>query len=174
MKINFQFTIVVFLSSVLVAGCGGSGSSRVFPNTAPTISVVADQNIEANVTSAAITFTVTDNDVGSLMFSASSDNQQIVPDGGLDLVSNGASGSITVTPMIDMTGEATVTIVVTDQAGLTANSSFVLTVDPQQVSVQQFVRSEFAQAEDGMPVPINAVEFVQDAEGDDFADLLSL
>ncbi len=168
MKIKIQ---IATLLSLLVAGCGGSGSSPGPVNTAPTISAIADQSTSANVSSSAIAFTVTSST--SLSFSTSSDNQQVVPDSGLDLVSNGASGSITVTPVIDTLGDAIITIIVSDQAGLKASTSFLLTIVPQQASLQQFVRTEFAQAENGEPALINAIAFIQDAENDDFADLLA-
>ncbi len=168
MKIKIQ---IATLLSLLVAGCGGSGSAPAPVNTAPTISAIADQSTSANVSSSAIAFTVTSST--SLSFSTSSDNQQVVPDSGLDLVSNGAGGSITVTPVIDTLGDAFITIIVTDEAGLKASTSFLLTIVPQQASMQQFVRTEFAQAENGEPAFVNAVAFDQDAENDDFADLLA-
>jgi len=168
MKIKIQ---IVTLLGLLVAGCGGSGSSPAPVSTAPTISTIPDQSTSANVSSSAIAFTVTSDT--SLSFSTSSDNQQVVPDSGLDLVINGASGSITVTPVIDTLGDAFITIIVTDQAGLSASTSFLLTVIPQQISLQQFVRTEFAKADDGEPALINAVAFEQDADNDDFADLLA-
>ncbi len=162
---------IALLMSLLVAGCGGSGSSPAPFNTAPTISTIPDQSTSANAASSAIAFTVTS--ATGLSFSTSSDNQQVVPDSGLDLVSNGASGSITVTPVIDTLGDAFVTIIVSDQAGLKASTSFLLTIVPQQASLQQFVRTEFAQAQDGEPALINAIAFNQDAQNDDFADLLA-
>ena len=168
MKIKIQ---IVTLLGLLVAGCGGSGSSPAPVSTAPTISTIPDQSTSANVSSSAIAVTVTSDT--SLSFSTSSDNQQVVSDSGLDLVINGASGSITVTPVIDTLGDAFITIIVTDQAGLSASTSFLLTVIPQQISLQQFVRTEFAKADDGEPALINAVAFDQDAENDDFADLLA-
>ena len=168
MKINIQ---IVVLLSMLVAGCGGSGSSPAPVNTAPTISAIADQNTSANVASSAIAFTVTS--TTELSYSVTSDNQPVVPDVGLNLVTNGASGSITVTPVVDTLGDALITIIVTDLAGLSASTSFLLTIVPQQASMRQFVRIEFAQAEDGDPALINAVAFDQDAGNDDFADLLA-
>lgn len=162
---------VALLLVFLVAGCGGSGSSTAPVNTAPTISAIPDQTTSANETSMAISFAVTSN--GGLSYDVSSDNQQVISDSGLNLVSNGASGSIAVTPVIDTVGDAFITIIVTDPAGLSASTSFLLTVVPQQKSLQQFVRTEFAQAEDGSPELINAIAFDQDAENDDFADLLA-
>ena len=168
MKINTQFVVVLGL---LLAGCSGSGSSPSPVSTAPTISAIADQSTSANVASSAIVFSVTS--ASGLSYSLSSDNQQVVPDAGLDLMTNGAGGSITITPVIDTLGDAFITVIATDQAGLSASTSFLLTIVPQQASLQQFVRTEFAQAEDGQPALINAIAFDQDAENDDFADLLA-
>ncbi len=168
MKFNIQ---IITLLSLLVAGCGGSGSTPAPVSTAPTISAIADQSTSANATSSAIAFTVTN--ASSLSFSVSSDNQQVVLDTGIDLTINGASGSITVTPVIDTLGDAFITILATDQAGLSASTSFLLTIIPQQLSFQQFVRAEFAKPQDSEPALVNAVAFDQDADNDDFADLLA-
>jgi len=167
---------IVALLVLLVAACDGSGSSTAPVNTAPTISEIPDQSTGANVTGTAISFAVTNfasTTTGGLTYEVSSDNQQVIADSGLDLVSNDAGGSITVTPVVDKVGDAFITIIVTDPAGLAASTSFLLTVVPQQLSMQQFVRTEFARAEAGTPELINAVAFDQDAENDDFADLLA-
>ncbi len=168
MKFKIQ---IITLLSLLVAGCGGSGSAPAPVSTAPTISAIADQSTSANVSSSAIAFTVTS--ASSLSFSVSSDNQQVVPDADIDLTINGASGSITVTPVIDTLGDAFITVLATDQAGLSASTSFLLTIIPQQLSFQQFVRAEFAKPQDSEPALVNAVAFDQDADNDDFADLLA-
>ena len=168
MKFKIQ---IITLLSLLVAGCGGSGSAPAPVSTAPTISAIADQSTSANASSSAIAFTVTS--ASSLSFSVSSDNQQVVSDAGIDLTINGASGSITVTPVIDTLGDAFITILATDPAGLSASTSFLLTIIPQQLSFQQFVRVEFAKPQDSEPALVNAVAFDQDADNDDFADLLA-
>jgi len=168
MKFKIQ---IISLLSLLVGGCGGSGSAPAPVSTAPTISAIADQSTSANVSSSAIAFTVTS--ASSLSFSVSSDDQQVVPDAGIDLTINGASGSITVTPVIDTLGDAFITILVTDQSGLSASTSFLLTIIGQQLSFQQFVRAEFAKPQDSEPALVNAVAFDQDADNDDFADLLA-
>ena len=121
MKFKMQ---IITLLSLLVVGCGGSGSAPAPVIMAPTISAIADQSASANVSSSAIAFTVTS--ASSLSFSVNSDNQQVVPDAVIDLTINGASGSITVTPVIDTLGDAFITILATDQAGLSASTSFLL------------------------------------------------
>jgi len=167
MKIN---TLFIALLSFAVVGCNSSGSTPPPVDMVPTISAIADQSSSANVSSAAIAFSVTGS--SALTIAATSDNQAVVPDTGLDVVANGASSSIMVTPIVDLLGDAFITIVVTDQAGMSASATFLLSIVAQQVSVQQFVRAEFMQPEDGNPVPINAIAFDQDADNDDFADLL--
>ena len=61
---------------------------------------------------------------------------------------------------------------VTDADGLSAASTFVLSVEPQPQFIGEFTRSNFAGDEEGDPVLINAIAFDEDAEDDDFADLL--
>ena len=166
---NTHFLIV--LVGILVAGCSG-GSNPAPVDAAPTISAIADQSTMANVQSNAITFTVDDEQIASLTITAMSDNQDTVRDGDLLFGGTGAARSLTVTPVADTLGDAVITITVTDTAGLSANSSFLLTIDPQQLSFRDFVRSAFAADPNSEPTLINAVQFDQDAGDDDFADLI--
>ncbi len=166
-----KFThLTAALIGLVIAGCGGSDFPPV--NTEPTISEITDKTTSANETSSAIAFTVADEQVSTLSLSAISDNQQLVPDTGLVIVGNGANRFLNVTPSIDSLGDAYITIIATDQAGLSAGSTFLLTVDPQQLSMQQFARTTYLEDESDDPALINAVEFDQDADDDDFADLL--
>ena len=116
---------------------------------------------------------MSDEQPDNLSFTVMSDNLQLVADDGLVLGGSGTSRSITVSPVIDRTGDAVVTIIVTDAQELSASTSFLVTVDPEVKSLQQFTRETFAAPADSEPELVNAVEFVQDAGGDDFADLLA-
>ena len=160
--------------TVCVSACSNGSSDNQAPvNQAPGITAIADQSTTANGTSAPIPFTIADENVSSLAVTVSSDRQQVVADSGLLLGGTGNERSVTITPVVDSTGDAFITIIVTDQAGLSASTSFLLTVDPEQKSMQQFARDLFVTDEDDDPVLINAVEFAMDAEADDFADLLA-
>ena len=171
MKTKFYYLL---LTCLLAAGCDSSSNSLPFANTAPTISAVADQAIEANVQSMAIDFTVTDDQPESdLAIQVSSSDADVVPDDGISTGGAGGSRSLSITPVIDTVGDTLITIIVTDSAGLSASTAFMLTVNPQQASYQQFFRSTFADADTDAPRLINAIEFDQDAAGDDFADLLA-
>ncbi len=169
----------LLLAGVFATGCGSSGNSQP-PinqppvNMAPTISAIADQAIEANVLSMAIDFTVTDDQPESnLAIAVSSSDTDVVPDDGIVLGGSDGSRSLSITPIIDIVGDTLVTVIVTDAAGLMASTAFMLTIDPQQASFQQFFRSSFADAPTDAPRLINAIAFDQDAAGDDFADLLA-
>ena len=167
-----QFLIVLFALSV--AACD-SDSGFVLPpaNQVPTISAIADQSTPANGASNAIAFTVNDEDTSSLAIDVSSDNQNVIPDSGIVLGGANAQRSLQVTPVLDTTGDAFITVIVTDSQGLSASVSFLLTVEAQQVSILQFTRAEFAKDADGDPALVNALQFTQDADGDDFADLIA-
>ncbi len=168
--------IVICLTAALsVAACSGTDSPAPPQaiNQAPTISVIADQSVDANQTSQPINFTVTDEQVASLTVSVMSDNPGVIPENGLDVSGSGESRALTVSPVVDTVGDSLITVAVTDTDGLSANVSFLLTVDPLQVSLQQFTRDSFAQAANGDPEPINALAFSSDADADEFADLLT-
>ena len=171
---RIRFASIAF-ACLLVAACGGGGSSIDPPaaNQAPTISAITDQSTSANQASQPIGFTVSDEQVGSLGFTLMSDNTDVVANDGLELGGSGTSRTLTVTPVVDTTGDAFVTVIVTDSAGLSASTSFLLTIVPEQKSMQQFTRGAFGEEADGAPDLVNAVEFVQDADSDDFADLLA-
>ena len=158
--------------SVLLSACSGSNNNEQ-ANQAPSIAPIGQQTIVANAPSAPIPFTVNDEQLNDLAISATSDRQQVVPDDGLSLAGMGSERTITVTPVNDVTGDAFITIIATDTAGLSASVSFLLVVDPEQRSMQQFARDTFATDADDDPVLINAIEFEMDAEDDDFADLLA-
>lgn len=161
------------VAALLVAACGNSGSNGPAPNQPPTISAIADMAITANQTSQPIGFTVNDEQPDVLVTTVITDNPEIVPEDGLMLSGAGTARQLTVTPVIDRAGDAFITIMVTDADGLTDGSTFLLTVEPEQKSMQQFTRASFADDADGEPELVNAIQFVQDANDDDFADLLA-
>lgn len=164
----------LLLAGVFAAGCDSSGNNQPPVNMAPTITAVADQAIEANAQSMPIGFTVMDDQGASnIAIAVSSSDADVVRDNGITIGGGGDSRSLSITPVIDTVGDTLITIVVTDSAGLSASTAFMLTVNLQQASFQQFFRSTFADAPIDAPRLINAIDFDQDAAGDDFADLLA-
>lgn len=157
----------------LTAACGGGSGGAPAVDVAPTISDIADQSIDANVASTPISFSVSDERPSSVTIVASADRPEIIPEGGLLVRNERGSGSLVVTPQPDVTGETTVSVVATDDLGQTARVDFLLRVVAEQRSMQQFARDTFASTDVDLPTLINAVEFAQDANEDDFADLLA-
>ncbi len=113
---------------------GNTGSDTILvtytlPNTAPTISDLADTTTDRNVATPDLLFTVGDNETaaGALTLSAASSNPALVPVGNLTFGGSGAGRTVRVQPATGLTGSATLTIFVSDGT-LTNSDSFVLTV----------------------------------------------
>lgn len=159
-------------SSGLLVGCGG-GSSDPTPamNQAPKLSAIADQGIVANQPGQSVGFSVTDEQPGSVSVTVSTDSMSLLPPANQTVSGTGAARTALLSPAPDELGQAVVTVLATDTAGLTDQAQFVVTVTAQQLSMQQFARTEIDRSADDEPELINAVEFTQDAEDDDFADL---
>jgi hypothetical protein len=98
-------------------------------NTAPTITAVASQTINANGATGALAFTVGDAETAAtaLTVTATSSNTTLVPAAGLVLGGSGASRTLTVTPAANAIGTATLTLTVSDGA-LKTSTAFTLTV----------------------------------------------
>jgi hypothetical protein len=102
----------------------------VTPNTAPTISNIADVAINQNASTGVINFTVNDADPGTtLVVTASSDNPTLLPSAIIVLGGTGSARTIQCTPASNQSGTVTVTVSVTDGC-LTATDTFVITVLP--------------------------------------------
>lgn len=99
------------------------------PNSAPTISDIADVVTERNLATPALAFTVGDAETaaGALTLRAESSNPSLAPVSGITFGGAGASRTVTVQPAADQTGGAVITVFVSDGA-LTNSDSFTLTV----------------------------------------------
>ncbi|PYM89329.1 MAG: hypothetical protein DME04_26630 [Candidatus Rokuibacteriota bacterium] len=102
---------------------GGGG------NTAPTITPIANQTINEDTATGALSFTVGDAETapGSLTVSGSSSNLGLVPNGNIVFGGSGANRTVTVTPAANQNGTATITVTVSD-GQLSTPTSFLLTV----------------------------------------------
>ncbi len=163
---------VLLLVVSLLAACS-SDSSGERENIAPILSDIASVNTSANTVSQPISFRVFDENVSTLSFDVTSDRTAVVSNDAIQVAGSGSSRSLEITPVEDTIGDSMITIIATDAAGLSASTSFLLTVVPEQKSMSQFARDTFTATEGDTPELINAVEFDQDADDDDFADLLA-
>ncbi len=106
--------------------------SNVGANTAPTISAIGNQTTAQDTATAPISFTVGDAETlaGSLSVTGSSSNAVLVPTANIVFGGSGSARTVTLTPAPGQSGTATITVTTTDAGGLTASTSFTLTVNP--------------------------------------------
>ena len=110
----------------------------------PSISSIRDQSIEAGTSTGAITFTVNDAETAAsdLAVTGSSSNMQLIPEASISLAGSGANRTVTITPSPGQFDTSTITLKVTDELGMSAETSFVLTVksptvvNPPQITEQ--------------------------------------
>jgi len=122
--------------TVIVADSAGLTTSTFFDlivssvNDTPEISFIADQNMNEDTAINSINFTVTDieNANCSMDITLTSSDESIVPNANLSYVCNNNNYTITALPVSDQSGVVTITVMVTDSAGMTATKSFDLTV----------------------------------------------
>jgi uncharacterized repeat protein (TIGR01451 family) len=102
-------------------------------NDPPSVNGLADLSIDQDSGPTNLVFTVSDPESipSSLLVSAASDNQTLLPDANLQITGNGTTRTLTLSPLAGQTGTASVQVVVRDGAGASAGAttnSFTLTV----------------------------------------------
>jgi hypothetical protein len=110
-------------------------------NDPPSVNGLADLAIDQDSGPTNIVFTVSDPESipSSLLVSAASGNQSLLPDANLLVTGNGTSRTLTLTPAAGQTGTASVQVVVRDGAGASSaatTNSFTLTVRLMQVTLR--------------------------------------
>jgi len=98
-------------------------------NDVPTISAIANQSINEDGTTGALSFTISDVETpaGSLTVTASSSNTPVVPSANVVLGGSGSARTVTVTPAPNAFGVTTITLTVSDGTA-TAQTTFDVTV----------------------------------------------
>lgn len=101
-------------------------------NDAPTISAIGSQSTAVNTDTGVIAFTVGDKAnetaAAALTIIPDSSNTAIVANTGFTLGGSGASRTVKITPVNNAQGTTQITLTVIDEGGLTATSTFLLTV----------------------------------------------
>ena len=123
--------------TLTVTDPGGAAASDTFTvtvnavNDAPTISNVANQTINEDGTTGALSFVVADNESSplSLTVTRSSSNTTLFPLTNVVLGGTGAARTVTATPVANQNGTATITLTVTDPGGAAASDTFTVTVN---------------------------------------------
>jgi len=110
---------------------GGDGNDvALIADDAPSITGVIDRTTDEDVTLGPIAFHVSDDisAAATLIVSALSSNQAVVATAGVSVGGSGTARTLTITPVANAFGTTTITVRVEDEAGLTAQQTFVLTV----------------------------------------------
>ena len=94
----------------------------------PTISSISDQAILPNTLAGPISFTIGGISAGNLIVVGDSSNPELVPDANIVFGGSGTNLTVTVAPLANQNGIAVITLTATDSDGLTASTSFTLTV----------------------------------------------
>jgi len=101
--------------------------------TPPSITPIANQLINMGTSTAALLFTVNDavTPAVSLTVTCAASNTALVPTTGIALIAPNTQGicSVSLTPKSVYSGVSTITLTVKDGSGLTAKTSFILTVN---------------------------------------------
>ncbi len=101
-------------------------------NTAPTISALANQSLHMGQSTGPMSIIVGDANTpaGDLILTVDSSNPALVPTSAISFGGSGAERTLTITPVIDQSGSATITVRVRDGHGTETTTSFTLTVSP--------------------------------------------
>lgn len=132
------------------------------PNERPAISEIPDISIPKNTSTGEIEFTINDQETPpeDLQVSANSADKSLIPDASLILGGSGEIRTISVTPGLDKTGTAKITITVSD-GSLEATRVFSITVT--NVNLPPVVQDQSVETEEDTPVAVDLV--ASDPEG---------
>jgi len=123
-------TITITVSDGSLTANGSFVLTVTTPNTAPTITPIADQDINQNTATSALPLTVGDGETAAadLTLAGSSSNTTLVPNTNIVFGGSGTNRTVTVTPANNQSGSATINLTVSD-GSLDASTSFVLRVN---------------------------------------------
>jgi subtilisin-like proprotein convertase family protein len=116
---------------VVTVGPAVNGVDFTAIESPPTISTIADRTIVQGTSTGPIRFDVNDAETRAalLTVSGSSSDTNTVPASGLEFGGIGTARTVTVTPASNAVGTVFITVVVTDEAGLSASNRFSLRVN---------------------------------------------
>lgn len=159
---------LLLLGSVglVLGGCFDSSSDSTNYNDVNNAPVANDlEFITQTETPVTDTLSATDKDGDSLTFAVSTGPT-------LGSVSIADTGEFTYTPNDEVTGTDSFSFTVSDGQAFAVTGTVTITVEAQQVSVASAVRTAFTQAPTDEPVAVNGRDYIQDAETNEFDDLL--
>jgi type VI secretion system Hcp family effector len=137
-------------------------------NTPPTITAIGAQTIAEDTSTPNILFTIGDAETpaGSLTISTSTNDPLVVPLSGISLSGTGQYRGVTITPAPNANGSATISITVTDRDGLTATTSFTVTVNAvNDAPTIQAITNQVTKQNQAITIGINVSDIDTTATG---------
>lgn len=115
----------------------GGWSMMLHTASAPTISNITNQTATVNTAVGQIPFTIYDGQTAAsnLVLSVTSSDQTLVPTNNIVFGGSDSNRTVTIVPVSNHLGTATITITVQDEDSMTASSSFDLTIDPAALTL---------------------------------------
>ena len=169
MRISLRTAICAAATVLAVAGCGGSGyKSQPAPvDGPPTLSVIADQAIDQDTSTAPIAFSVDDRETaaGNLDITMTSSDTGIVAQTGMILGGSGASRTLMITPVETAFGTTSITLSARDSAGQSVTRTFGVTVRPVYMSFTKFTSDTYVAGENSDVRQLKG--FTLDGDADD-------
>lgn len=182
MKISSCRSAGLAVAALALNACsGGGGSSGAMTdsnasagatNKAPTISQLASSAaIEQDASSDVIAFTVADEETAAnaLKVTVASSNVELLPNDGIQLMGNGASRSLLLTPSSGVAGTSTLTVTATDASGMSAQQTMAVTVTSVERSFTEMVGTAYAKQDDADAEATTGFSWVDNPENDETA-----
>lgn len=164
-------TLALLAATTLVAaGCSSNDKDPMSPppmtNTAPAVSAIANVTADQDNAVGPVEFGVTDDSTPAnmLKITAAVDANTVFPADGVVVAGEGATRSVTLTPLEARTGTTNVAVTVTDAQGAATTRMFVVTVNARAASIRDSVSTTFAKGEADAPTTLNGFTFAQDAD----------
>lgn len=162
-------TTVMLAALAALTGCSSNGYDEPRPpmaNAAPVVAPIADLSTSQDTVVGPVGFAIGDDTTpaNALVVTVGIDGQTPFPADGVLLAGEGATRTVTLTPLEAATGAADVTVSVKDTQGLSTSRVFRVTVTARDASVRDAVVSTFAKQDADEPTALNGFTFAQDAD----------
>jgi len=155
----------------LPVDCQGSVIQIVSP---PTITSINDQIINEDSSSVALSFTVLDCDDNQLSLNVISDNTDLLPndDSHIIITGTGDKRAIVIEPVENKSGQATITMQVTDSMGLFNSTSFSVNVNACADEPNINIGSSEITQYPNTPVPLSINASLNDTDNSEFLSVI--